>query len=73
MVILFFGISTEVEAQCAMCKAAIESNMQNGGEALGKGINKGIVYIMFIPYILLGTIGFFMYKHFKKTNQSVGN
>lgn len=63
----------EVSAQCAMCKAVLESNMQSGEEAVGKGINSGIMYIMFVPYILLGTIGYFMYKHFKKTNQSVNN
>ena len=67
---LFFGLFTEVEAQCAMCKAVLDSNMQNGEEAVGKGINSGIMYIMFIPYILLGTVGYFMYKHYKKTNQS---
>jgi NhaC family Na+:H+ antiporter len=63
----------ELLAQCAMCKAVLESNMQSGEDAVGKGINSGIMYIMFVPYILLGTIGYFMYKHFKKTNQSVNN
>lgn len=49
-----------------MCKAVVESNMQSGESAVGKGINDGIVYIMFVPYILLGVVGYFMYKHYKK-------
>ncbi|MEQ8625185.1 MAG: hypothetical protein RJQ00_10360 [Vicingaceae bacterium] len=73
IVILVAGFQQELSAQCAMCKAVLESNMQSGEEAVGKGINSGIMYIMFVPYILLGTIGYFMYRHFKKTNQSVGS
>ncbi len=58
------------EAQCSMCKAVLESNMQSGEESVGKGINSGIVYIMFIPYILLGVVGFFMYKHYIKSSST---
>ena len=72
-IILLASFQQELLAQCAMCKAALESNMQSGEDAVGKGINSGIMYIMLVPYILLGTIGYFMYKHFKKTNQSVNN
>jgi uncharacterized paraquat-inducible protein A len=54
-------------AQCAMCKAVLESNMENGGTAAA-GINNGILYLMFIPYILIGTVGFFIYRHYKNNN-----
>jgi hypothetical protein len=68
--ILLFGIlllaQIDLEAQCAMCKAVLESNMQSGEDAVGKGINDGIIYIMFVPYILLGAAGFFMYKYYLK-------
>jgi len=73
IVLLFVSFQQELLAQCAMCKAVLESNMQSGEEAVGKGINSGIMYIMFVPYILLGTIGYFMYRHFKKQNQSVSS
>ena len=56
----------DVEAQCSMCKAVLESNMQNGESSVGRGINDGIVYIMFVPYMLLAVVGYFMYKHYKK-------
>lgn len=47
------------EAQCAMCRAVVES------EADGKtaeGINNGIVYLMAIPYILVAGLGYFVYR-----------
>lgn len=46
-------------AQCAMCRAVLESE---GSEAAAKGINDGIVYLMIFPYILIGGIGFFIYR-----------
>ena len=60
--VLTLGVSS-VQAQCAMCRASIES--ANGDEKLanlGKGLNKGILYLMAIPYILAGTVGFFWYR-----------
>jgi hypothetical protein len=41
------------EAQCAMCKAAVESNVNNDPNSVAKGINKGILYLMAVPYLLL--------------------
>lgn len=49
-------------AQCAMCKAVVESDV-----GLAKGVNDGILYLMAIPYILLIVIGYFVYNHYKKT------
>jgi hypothetical protein len=46
-------------AQCAMCRAALESE---GNQAKAKGINDGIVYLMVIPYILVGLVFFAVYK-----------
>ena len=59
---------TPAMAQCAMCRASVESN-QNGDEKLsnlGKGLNKGILYLMAIPYILVGTVGFLYYRSQRK-------
>lgn len=67
--LILLSISVDVEAQCSMCKAVLESNMQNGEQSVGKGVNSGIVYIMFVPYLLLGAVGFFMYKHHVKINK----
>ena len=67
--ILLFLFSYTGEAQCAMCRAVIES--EENGE-MAKGINNGIIYLMVFPYILVGGIGYIIYRSRKKrkTNQS---
>ena len=57
---LFFYLETN--AQCAMCRAVLESDET---QTAAEGINDGIVYLMAIPYILVGGIGFFIYKKYK--------
>lgn len=54
----------ELEAQCPMCRMSAESNLQHGGTA-GKGLNKGILYILSIPYLLVATLGFIWYRNRK--------
>ena len=57
--IVFFIVSVSVQAQCAMCRAALES--EEGG-VQAEAVNDGIVYLMAIPYILVGILGFAIYK-----------
>lgn len=52
-----------MDAQCAMCRAVLES--EDGG-ATAKGINNGIVYLMLFPYLLVGGVGYVIYKMRKK-------
>ncbi|HLO74030.1 MAG TPA: hypothetical protein VK164_08860 [Flavobacterium sp.] len=47
------------KAQCAMCRAALES--EDGG-VKAEAVNDGIVYLMAIPYILVGVLGYAIYK-----------
>lgn len=49
-----------VQGQCVMCKAVAEDSAAEG--AVGRGINQGILYIMAVPYILLGILGYLVYK-----------
>jgi hypothetical protein len=61
-------IATEASAQCAMCKTTVESG-RNGEEKLAKfghGLNRGILYIMAMPYILISTVGFIWYRQYRK-------
>ncbi len=62
MLILFISISAE--AQCAMCRAVLESEES---QSAAKGINNGIVYLMAIPYILVFGIGYFVYRKYFKS------
>lgn len=43
------------EAQCAMCKASVESSQEQKNSVAG-GINQGILYLMAVPYLLLAFI-----------------
>lgn len=48
------------QAQCAMCRATAEqASAENGG--IAEGLNTGIVYLMFLPYLLflIGGLVFF--------------
>ena len=61
LVVLIFGalLPCDSLAQgCAMCKATVESGQDQSGvfggqQAVGQGLNKGIILLMVVPYILL--------------------
>tara|TARA_B100000315_G_scaffold234150_1_gene247922 strand:+ start:31 stop:261 length:231 start_codon:yes stop_codon:yes gene_type:complete len=54
-------------AQCAMCRAVLESEADGGA---AEAINDGIVYLMIWPYILIGGVGFVIYRMIKKASTS---
>ncbi len=56
---VFAGGLNQAAAQCAMCRAVLESN---GDNAVAEGINNGIVYLMAIPYLLVGVLIFIVYR-----------
>ena len=62
LVFIFFLSVDAMEAQCSMCRAVLES------EADGKtaeGINNGILYLMAIPYVIVGGLFYFVYRKLK--------
>ncbi len=64
LLILIVFVSVNLNAQCAMCKAVIEG----GNESVAEGVNSGITYLMVFPYLLIGLLLFFLYRHRKKSN-----
>jgi hypothetical protein len=58
--VLFF--SETVTAQCAMCRAVLESE---GNVEVAEGINNGIVYLMAVPYVLVAVLFYFVYRKMK--------
>lgn len=54
----------DVTAQCPMCRMSAENNLKDGGST-GKGLNKGILYMLLMPYVLVGTIGVLWYRNRK--------
>ncbi len=63
-------VSPELIAQCPMCKMAAESNLENGGSA-GAGLNKGILFMLTTPYIIVACLGFVWYKNRKKEEDTM--
>lgn len=61
--ISFLFFSMNMQAQCAMCRASLASE---GNKTKVEAVNDGIVYLMAIPYILVGGIGYAIYRMKKK-------
>lgn len=53
-------------AQCAMCRATVESNLSEGRGVIGTGLNFGILYLLVIPYLSVGALIFLWFKYGKK-------
>ena len=62
LVILCVCLSFDMYSQCPMCRMSAETNLNEGGDA-GLGLNKGIIYLLTIPYILVGTIAFLWWRN----------
>ena len=58
---LLFGFLSN--AQCAMCRASLESE---GNTEKVQAVNDGIVYLMIIPYLLVAVVGYIIYRMFAK-------
>jgi uncharacterized membrane protein len=61
----FFGICSY--AQCAMCRASLESE---GDATKNEALNNGIVYLMAIPYLLVGIVGFVVYRIYRNKTKA---
>lgn len=64
VVAIIFIADGELLSQCPMCRMSAESNLKDGGTA-GKGLNAGILYMLGMPYLLVGTLGYIWYKNKK--------
>jgi hypothetical protein len=57
-VLVLMAVPQDLLAQgCSMCKATVESQEQSnvfgGQQSIGAGLNKGIILMMVVPYVLL--------------------
>lgn len=51
------------EAQCAMCRAVVESQAD---AKTAQGLNNGIVYLMALPYVLVAGLFYAIYRMRRK-------
>ena len=56
----------KTNAQCAMCRAVLESEES---QSAAEGINDGIIFLMAIPYILVAAFAYFIYRTYYKTQK----
>ncbi|MDD5150887.1 MAG: hypothetical protein PHC28_10500 [Flavobacterium sp.] len=64
--LFFILFSLSANAQCAMCRAALGGD---ANKAQAQAVNDGIVYLMVIPYLLVGVIGYYIYRMRMKKKQ----
>ncbi len=70
IVLSVFAIADPLAAQCAMCKATSETNLNAGGSD-PKGLNAGILYMFLLPYLLVGSFGYWWWRNRKLEAQQV--
>ncbi len=62
VIALLVFVPNFISAQCAMCRAVLENSDDTSA---AEGVNNGIVFLMAMPYLLVGVIGFIIYKKFR--------
>jgi preprotein translocase subunit SecY len=66
LILASFFIRFGALAQCSMCRASVENNVSNGETSIGAGLNSGILYLVVMPYLMAGIIGYLWYRASKK-------
>jgi hypothetical protein len=56
-------VASEAGAQCSICT----KTAQQLGHKPAKGLNSGIIYLMFAPFAIMGWVG---YRYFKSERSS---
>ena len=67
---LLILVTAKLNAQCAMCKAVVETHLKDGG-CTGVGLNQGILYVMAMPYIALLLFGIFYYLQKRNKQRTI--
>lgn len=65
-VLVLFAL--DAHAQCVMCKAVAEDSANDG--SLGRGLNSGILYLMAVPYAIMGFFAWFVFRKRKEGSES---
>ena len=66
--IILVSVNITGYAQCAMCRATLETNVSNGSETvLAAQLNFGILYLFASPYLVIAAVGFFWYRNSRKS------
>ena len=64
--LLTLALVFDSAAQCAMCRTILENNISQGNPGIAAGINFGILYLLFTPYLAIAVIAFFWFRVSKR-------
>ena len=60
IIAVLFTINTNIEGQgCSVCSQTAANGLDKNG---AKGLNEGIIYLAFLPLVIMGTLGFIWWK-----------
>lgn len=65
VILSVISVSNTASAQCSMCTINAEQGAANGNTQT-KGINTGVLYLMAIPYLMIGALGVLWYLKYRK-------
>jgi len=68
--LLLAGFFEPLAAQCAMCRATSESNLAAGGGD-PRGLNAGILYMLSLPYLVVGGIAIWWWRNRKSASTEI--
>lgn len=61
ILLLLIAFCNSAFAQCAMCAGTVES-AHGSGSSVAEGVNKGVLYIFMMPYLIIATLGYFWWR-----------
>ncbi|MFK7924756.1 MAG: hypothetical protein AB8H47_22550 [Bacteroidia bacterium] len=60
-------------AQCTQCKSAAAAKDEAGNFYVGAGLNFGILYLLFLPFILIAVVGgVWLYRNYQLKRSELG-
>lgn len=67
---LSLGSPPQAAAQCVMCRTQIESNLKaEESRHAGEGINRGVLYLMAVPYVAVTVIAYMWYRRARRATR----
>lgn len=63
IVVLVAFTGLDAQAQCAMCRRIVESNLNDSAGTVAKNLNSAILYLMAIPYLVMASLLYIFYKN----------
>ena len=63
--IVVLSVLYQIQAQCAMCRTQVVNNVSVGETSFAAGLNTGILYLFFTPYVLIAVVIFLWFKYSK--------